>query len=75
MINVYNCLFLISDLEDSDRVEEWSGRGILKPRVRGGSKRVDNFKVSRLLSDIGLRLQYPDYKRYLFFFHYFVFIR
>lgn len=34
-----------------------------EPRVRGGSKRVDNFKISRLLSEFGLKLQYTDYKR------------
>ena len=34
-----------------------------EPRVRGGSKRVDNFKISQLLSEFGLKLQYADYKR------------
>lgn len=32
------------------------------PRVRGGSKRVDNLKIVRLLKEHGLQLQHPDYK-------------
>ena len=36
-----------------------------EPRVRGGSKRVDNYKISTLLSEFGLKLQYADYKRYI----------
>jgi len=42
---------------------EGDGAGLnFVPRVRGGSKRVDNLKIIRQLNEFGMQLQFPDYK-------------
>ena len=61
-VNVRELNFCISSGTRGDDNEKDVRMGF-EPRVRGGSKRVDNFKISQLLSEFGLKLQYADYKR------------